>query len=323
MTTTELNTGLGSFLRPDQISSAAEVLAAHASDKWHATSLPDVVVFPEATDDVVELMKFASADKIPVYTRAAGTGHTGACVPVHGGILISTMRMNKILEINPADGIAITQPAVITAELQQAVRKHGWYYPPDPASLKECSIGGNIATNAGGPRCLKYGVTKQYVLGLEVVLASGEILRTGGRCHKNSTGFDLTSLMVGSEGMLGIVTEITVRLIPHPQTRAMLGASFQDFAAAAAAVQSILDSGTLPSALEITDGFTMAAARDHLGSENLPPGDAYLMIEIDGNTETVSRELATLHGFLLGVWSTTHRRGRRRGCLRAHLATAP
>ena len=300
MTTTDLSTGLASFLRPDQISSAAEVLAAHASDKWHATSLPDIVVFPEATDDVVELMKFASADKIPVYTRAAGTGHTGACVPVHGGILISTMRMNKILEINPADGIAITQPAVITAELQQAVRKHGWYYPPDPASLKECSIGGNIATNAGGPRCLKYGVTKQYVLGLEVVLASGEILRTGGRCHKNSTGFDLTSLMVGSEGMLGIVTEITVRLIPHPQTRAMLGASFQDFAAAAAAVQSILDSGTLPSALEITDGFTMAAARDYLGADKLPPGDAYLMIEIDGNTETVSRELTTLHGFLLG-----------------------
>jgi len=300
VTTTDLSTGLASFLRPDQISSAAEVLAAHASDKWHATSLPDIVVFAEATDDIVELMKLASANKIPVYTRAAGTGHTGACVPVHGGILISTMRMNHILEINPADGIAIVQPGVITAALQQAVRKHGWYYPPDPASLKECSIGGNIATNAGGPRCLKYGVTKQYVLGLEVVLASGEILRTGGRCHKNSTGFDLTSLMVGSEGMLGIITEITVRLIPHPQSRAMLGASFPDFAAAAAAVQAILDSGTLPSALEITDGFTMAAARDHLGADKLPPGDAYLMIEIDGNTETVSRELTTLHGFLLG-----------------------
>ena len=300
MTTTELSTGLGSFLRPNQISSAADVLAAHASDKWHATSLPDIVVFPEATDDIAELMKFASTNNIPVYTRATGTGHTGACVPVHGGILISTMRMNKILEINPSDGIAITQPAVITAELQQAVRNHGWYYPPDPASLKECSIGGNIATNAGGPRCLKYGVTKQYVLGLEVVLASGEILRTGGRCHKNSTGFDLTALMVGSEGMLGIVTEITVRLIPHPQTRAMLGASFEDFAAAAAAVQAILNSGTLPSALEITDGFTMAAARDYLGADKLPPGDAYLMIEIDGNTETVSRELTTLHGFLLG-----------------------
>ena len=300
MTTLELTTGLGRALRPDQISSTADVLAEHASDKWHASALADVVVFPESSAEVAGIMKLASANKVPVYTRATGTGHTGACVPVHGGILISMMRMNQILEINPSDGIAIVQPGVITGELQDAVREQGWYYPPDPASLKECSIGGNIATNAGGPRCLKYGVTKQYVLGLETVLASGEILRSGGRCHKNSTGFDLTSLMVGSEGMLGIVTEITLRLIPHPQTRAMLGASFQDFAAAAAAVQAILDSGTLPSALEITDAFTMAAARDHLGSENLPPGDAYLMVEIDGNTETLTRELTTLHGFLLG-----------------------
>jgi len=257
--------------------------------------------FPESesTEDVSQIIKFAAANAVPVYTRAAGTGHTGGCVPVHGGILISMMRMNRILEINPSDGVAVTQPGVITKELGDAAREHGWYYPPDPASLKECTIGGNIATNAGGPRCLKYGVTKQYVLGLEVVLASGEILRTGGRCHKNSTGFDLTSLMVGSEGMLGIVTEITVRLIPHPQTRAMLGASFPNFTAAAAAVQAILDSGTLPSALEITDGFTMAAARDYLGADKLPPGDAYLMIEIDGNVETVARELPKLRDFLL------------------------
>jgi len=261
--------------------------------------MPDVVVFPENTQEVSAIVKYAASQALPVYTRAAGTGHIGGCVPVHGGILISLMRMNRILEISPEDGTAITQPGVITGDLQDAVRKHGWYYPPDPASLKECTIGGNIATNAGGPRCLKYGVTKQYVLGLEVVLASGEILRTGGRCHKNSTGFDLTSLMVGSEGMLGIITEITVRLIPHPEERVMLGASFPDFTAAAAAVQAILDSGTLPSALEITDGFTMAAARDYLGEDKLPPGEAYLMIEIDGKKETLARELPLLKDFLL------------------------
>ncbi len=295
---TELSLGLSSLLHPEQVSSTPDVLAEHASDKWHASSLPDIVVFPESTDDVAAVLKYASAHDIAVYTRAAGSGHTGACVPVHHGILISMMRMNQILEINPADGVAVVQPGVITGELQRAVREHGWYYPPDPASLKECTIGGNIATNAGGPRCLKYGVTKQYALGLETVLASGEVLRSGGRCHKNSTGFDLTSLMVGSEGMLGIITEITVRLIPHPQARAMLGASFVDFAAAAQAVQAILDSGTLPSALEITDGFTMAAARDYLGNDKLPPGDAYLMVEIDGNEETVSRELARLQQFL-------------------------
>ena len=299
MTSSELTAKLSTFLRSDQLSTATEVLTEHGTDKWHASALPDIVIFVESTDDVVSVVKFASAEQVSVYTRAAGTGHTGGCVPVQGGILISMMRMNCILEISPSDGVCVTQPGVITGELQNAVREHGWYYPPDPASLKECSIGGNIATNAGGPRCLKYGVTKQYVLGLTVVLANGEILKTGGRCHKNSTGFDLTALMIGTEGMLGIVTEITVRLIPHPQTRAMLGASFPDFTTAAAAVQAILDSGTLPSALEITDGFTMAAVRDYLGVDKLPPGDAYLMIEIDGNTETVARELPVLHDFLL------------------------
>lgn len=299
VTSTDLSSRLSSILRPDQVSIADDVRDEHASDKWHASALPDVVVFPEFTQDVAGVMAFASEHQVPVYTRAAGTGHIAGCVPVHGGILISVMRMNQIVEISPSDGTAVVQPGVITGELQTAVREHGWYYPPDPASLKECTLGGNVATNAGGPRCLKYGVTKQYILGLTVVLASGEILKTGGRCHKNSTGFDLTSLMVGSEGMLGVVTEIIVRLIPHPQTRAMLGASFPDFSAAAAAVQAILDAGTLPSALEITDGFTMNAARDYLGADKLPPGDAYLMIEIDGNTETVARELPALHEFLL------------------------
>ncbi|NWK55779.1 FAD-binding protein [Verrucomicrobiaceae bacterium N1E253] len=299
MTSTDLSRHLSSFLPTDQVSTAEDVLDAHASDKWHASALPDVVVFAHTTEDVAKTVAFAHQHGIPVYTRAAGTGHIAGCVPVHGGILISTEPMNEILEISPSDGTAVVQPGVITGELQQAVREHGWYYPPDPASLKECTLGGNVATNAGGPRCLKYGVTKQYILGLTVVLADGQVLKTGGRCHKNSTGFDLTSLMVGSEGMLGIITEITVRLIPHPQTRAMLGASFPDFAAAAAAVQAILDAGTLPSALEITDGFTMNAARDYLGADKLPPGDAYLMIEIDGNTETVARELPTLRDFLL------------------------
>ena len=299
MTSTDLFKALRPLLSADQISTTDDVRSEHASDKWHASALPDIVVFPESTSDVVQVMQFASEHQVPVYTRAAGTGHIGGCVPVCGGILISMMKMNKIVEISPSDGTAVVQPGVITGDLQIAVREHGWYYPPDPASLKECTIGGNIATNAGGPRCLKYGVTKQYILGLTTVLASGEILKTGGRCHKNSTGFDLTSLMTGSEGMLGVITEATVRLIPHPQSRAMLGASFPDFTAAAAAVQAILDAGTLPSALEITDGFTMNAARDYLGADQVPHGEAYLMIEIDGNEETVSRELPKLREFLV------------------------
>ncbi len=260
--------------------------------------MPDVVVLAQSTEDVCAVMRYANEHEIPVYTRGAGVGYVGGCVPVNGGIALSVAEMDKILELNPADGCVVTQPGVITGDIQEAARNVGWYYPPDPASLKECSIGGNIATNAGGPRCLKYGVTKQYVLGLTVVNAAGEVLKLGGRCHKNKTGFDLASLMVGSEGMLGVITEATLRIIPHPETRAMLGASFTDFSQAAAAVQSILDSGVLPSALEITDAFTLAAAREYLGEDKLPPGDAYLMVEIDGRVSSLATEIESLKTFL-------------------------
>ena len=213
--------------------------------------------------------------------------------------------MNRILELNPADGIAVVQPGVITGTLQDTARGVGWYYPPDPASLKECSLGGNIATNAGGPRCLKYGVTRPYVLGLEVVLADGTVLHCGSRCHKNKTGFDLVGLFVGSEGMLGVVSEATLRLIPHPQTRAMLTATFSEFPQAAHAVQQILDSGHLPSALEITDGFTLQAARDYLGPGALPEGDAHLIVEIDGRRSAVTSEREELARLLEGLGALT------------------
>lgn len=168
----------------------------------------------------------------------------------------------------------------------------------DPASLKECSIGGNIATNAGGPRCLKYGVTRNYVLGLEVVLANGRVMKCGGRLHKNKTGFDLIGLFVGSEGMLGVVTEATLRIIPKPAGRVMLAAIFPDFAAAAKTVQSILQAGHLPSALEITDSFTLAAARKRLGAEAFPPGDGHLIVEIDGRPASVRAEGDELYHLL-------------------------
>jgi glycolate oxidase len=219
-------------------------------------------------------------------------------VPVEGGIALSVVRMNSVVEIMPEDGVVVTQPGVILRDLQVAVSELGWYYPPDPASLNECSIGGNLATNAGGPRCLKYGVTKNYVLGLEVVLASGEILHVGGRCHKNKTGFDLLHLFVGSEGMLGVITEATLRIIPHPQTRAMLTATFPEFVDAAGAVQAILNSGHLPSALEITDEFTLKAARAYLGEGSLRPGKAHLIVEIDGRAKAVASELKELEEVL-------------------------
>ena len=186
------------LLSADKVSVASDVLKTHSIDKWYANSLPDVVVFAQSTEDVSKVMSYADKHEIPVYTRGAGVGYVGGCVPVKGGIALSVARMTDILEISPEDGVAVVQAGVITGDLQQAARDLGWHYPPDPASLKECSIGGNIATNAGGPRCLKYGVTKQYVMGLTVVKADGEVVKLGGRCHKNKTGFDLASVFVAS-----------------------------------------------------------------------------------------------------------------------------
>ena len=295
---------LAALIGPEKVTTAAEILAANSGDKWSASHPPDLVVFAESTADVAAVLKFANAQKIPVTTRGAGFGYVGGAVPIHGGIVLSTARMNKILGMHPEDGVAIVQPGVITGDLQAAAHAVGWEYPPDPASLKDCSIGGNIATNAGGPRCLKYGVTRSYVLGLEVVLASGEILRTGGRLHKNKTGFDLVGIFTGSEGMLGIVTEATLRLIPKPASRAMLAAIFPEFEMAAAAVQAILNAGHLPSALEITDTFTLAAARKKLGAETFPPGDAHLIVEIDGRPAATLSEIEELHQLLTELGAT-------------------
>jgi glycolate oxidase len=296
--------GLVDLLGENQVSVAQDTIAVHSADKWSAKHAPDVVVFPHTTEEVSAVMKFASALGIPVTTRGAGVGYVGGCVPVRGGIVLSLMRMNRILGVYPEDGVVVVQPGVITREVQESARAVGWDYPPDPASLKECSIGGNIATNAGGPRCLKYGVTRHYVLGLEVVLSDGRILRTGGRLHKNKTGFDLCGLFTGSEGMLGVVTEATLRLIPKPATRSMLAAIFPEFSMAAAAVQAILNAGHLPSALEITDSFTLEAARKRLGSDVFPQGNAHLIVEIDGRVAAVAAELDELHQLLLELGAT-------------------
>ena len=199
--------------------------------------------------------------------------------------------MGKILEISKPDGVAVVQPGVITALLASAARRKNLFYPPDPASLKESTIGGNIATNAGGPRCLKYGVTRNYLLGLEVVLADGTVVRVGGRTHKNRTGFDFVGLFSGSEGMLGVVTEATLRLLPLPPTRSALLAEFSSLPKAASAVQRILGSGLLPCALEIADPFTLAAARRVLPS--VPRCQSLLIVEFDGTPAGVKADLAS------------------------------
>lgn len=273
---------------------------AHAGDKWFARALPAAVVLPRSTDAVAGVMRLAARERIPVTPRGAGFGYVGGCVPAAGGIALGLERMNAIREIHPLDFVAVVEPGVITGHLQEQARALGLMYPPDPASLKDCSLGGNIATNAGGPRCLKYGVTRHYVLGLEVVLAGGEVVRLGGRCHKNKTGFDLIGLFTGSEGMLGIVTEATLRLLPLPPARAVLSAGFDGMAAAAAAVQAVFRGGFLPAAVEIADRFTLQAAREHVAGARIPPGNAHLLVEVDGQPACVRAEAEALGNLLRG-----------------------
>lgn len=302
ITITSMSTNLGKHLRSvlgdDIVADDPDTLAAHSGDKWFASHEPNAVVFARSTNDISKLLQFASREKVPVTARGGGFGYVGGCVPVHGGIALSLAQMNRIREISFSDAIAIVEPGVFTADLKAAVRAQKLFYPPDPASMKDCTIGGNVATNAGGPRCLKYGVTRNYVIGLEVVLANGEVLRTGGRVHKNKTGFDLIGLFVGSEGMLGIVTEITLRLLPLPPTRATLSAAFVTAVEAAEAVQAIFAAGFLPASLEIADHFTLEAARRDLGKMLVPEGNAHLLVDLDGQEESVRSESAALRELL-------------------------
>src|SRR5439155_13684416 len=294
----ELASKLRGLLGKDVVADDPDTLAAHSGDKWFAAHQPEVVVFAKSTGDVSKLLKFASHKKIPVTARGGGFGYVGGCVPARGGITLSLMRMNRIKDISFADAVAVVEPGVFTADLKAAVRPQKLFYPPDPASMKDCTIGGNVATNAGGPRCLKYGVTRNYVIGLEVVLANGGVLRTGGRIHKNKTGFDLVGLFVGSEGILGVVTEITLRLLPLPPARATLSAAFATAAQAAEAVQAIFAGGFLPSALEIADHFTLEAARRDLGKLLVPDGNAHLLVDLDGQQQSVCSEATAIRELL-------------------------
>ncbi|HUC83623.1 MAG TPA: FAD-linked oxidase C-terminal domain-containing protein [Candidatus Acidoferrales bacterium] len=279
---------------PGEVLLQPAILAKYAGDKWFATHRPDAVALPRSTESVSSLLRFADRHKIPVTARGAGHGYVGGCVPVRGGLALSTERMGKILEINPRDFVAVVQPAVNTAAFQAACERRGLFYPPDPASRADNFLGGNIATNAGGPRCLKYGVTRDYVLGLEVVLADGTICRLGGRTHKNKTGFDLHRLFVGSEGLLGIITEATLKLLPLPPYRASLEVGFASMNLAVRGLQAIFAAGFLPCAAELADEFTLAAAAQRTGSKRLLGCKAHLIVEFDGQEYSVRHELGAV-----------------------------
>lgn len=255
-------------------------------------------MLPKNTETVSRVLAYAHRHRIPVTTRGAGYGYVGGCVPLKGGIVLCTERMKRIKEINVDDFVGVVEPGVITADFQTRAEKKGLYYPPDPASRADCSLGGNIATNAGGPRCLKYGVTRDYVMGMEVVLADGTITRLGGRCHKNKTGFDLHRLFVGSEGLLGVVTEATLKLIPKPPFRACLSIGYSSMKKAADAIRSVFAHGYLPAALEVADAFTLAAGARRTKSRLFEGCQAHVIIELDGHEQAVRCDLKSLEAAL-------------------------
>ncbi len=264
--------------------------AAYAYDGTWGEAWPDVVVLAHSTEDVVAVLRIADEERVPVVPRGAASGLSGGSVPERGGIALSLTPMRKILEISPEDLVAVVQPGVVNLDLQKAAEPYGLFYPPDPASLDISTIGGNIAENAGGPRCLKYGVTSDYVLGLEVVIPGGEILRLGGRSIKNVTGYDLVHLFVGSEGTLGVVTEAILKLLPKPPARATVSAFFDDLDVAAETVVRVVTSGILPLTTELLDKVSIGVVEDflHLG---LPrDAEAMLLISVDGEPESVKRQ---------------------------------
>jgi len=265
--------------------SAAADLEPYARDETPAVAAtPDLVVRPGTAEEVAAVLGLATRLGFPVVPRGAGTGVVAGAVPVGGGVVLSTERLDRILEIDAANMMAVVEPAVVTGRLQREVEAQGLFYPPDPASADSCSIGGNVATGAGGPRAVKYGVTRDYVTGLEVALPTGELLPLGGKIVKYATGYHLQDLFIGSEGTLGVVTKVTLRLLALPAHRAALLVPFADLETAARAVTEVIRSRRLPSTVEFMDAGAVAAAADFLGREMpFPAAGALLLVEVDGH----------------------------------------
>lgn len=286
-----------------------EALLCYGTDATRMEARPEMVVRPPDGDAIPELMKAAGSHGVPVVPRGAGTGLSGGCVPVNGGIVVSTERMRIIKDIDTVNLIAVVDPGVVTARLHDAVEAEGLFYPPDPASFKACTIGGNVAENAGGLRGLKYGVTRDYVMALKVVLPTGGEIRTGSRTIKSVTGYDLTRLMVGSEGTLGFITEAIVKLIPKPETKAGFLASYDTLDAASEAVVAIIRTGIVPSTLEIMDEVTLKAVEQYQPTGGgLDEMGALLLVEVDGSDVDVARQAAKLSDALARTGATEVRR---------------
>lgn len=289
--TPEALAALRCVLGEDVVSTHPEKLAQCAEDASHTPGYPEAVVTARSEQDVVRLMELANRYRFPVTPRGMGTGLAGGASPVDGGVVLNLSAMNRIVAIDARNLLAEVDPGVVTADLKRAAKALGLYYPPDPASIETCSIGGNAATNAGGPSCVKYGVTRDYVLGLHVVLPNGSLIRTGVRTRKGVVGYDLTRLIVGSEGTLGIITRLILRLIPHPPAVTTLVALFSDMTQAMNAVSGILTSGLVPSALEFLDRRCLELVGDLLPFQEALDAGSFLLVEADGHPQVIVREI--------------------------------
>lgn len=279
------------ILGTDNVLVDTETLEEYSSDETEDLVFsPEVVLIPKSTEEIAAILKICNQEKIPVTPRGAGTGLSGGALPIYGGIVLSTKRLNKIIELDERNLQITVEPGVITQLLQETVIEKGLYYPPDPSSRGSCFIGGNVAENAGGPKAVKYGVTSDYVLNLEVVLPTGKIIWTGANVLKNSTGYNLTQLMVGSEGTLGIVTKIVLRLIPYPTQAMLMLIPFFSAEKACEAVSAVFQAGITPSMLEFMERDAIDWTLKFVPDINLKVKDgieAHLLVEVDGNHEEV------------------------------------
>ncbi|RJX31830.1 MAG: FAD-binding protein [Desulfarculus sp.] len=265
--------------------------AYDATTSWHR---PEAVIRAAGTSQISAVLAACTALRVPLVPRGAGSGLSGGAVPMAGGVVLDMSGLNRIIKIDPADQVAVVQPGVVTARLQEAAAAQGLFYPPDPASVGFCTVGGNVAENAGGLRAVKYGVTRDYVLGLSAALADGRVFTTGGANFKDVVGYDLTRLLVGSEGTLAVITELTMRLLPQPEAKATVSALFLDLGQAARAVQAVLASGIIPTACEFMDGACLKAVESYVGLGLPPQAEAMLIVDVDGPPEVVRRQAQDL-----------------------------
>jgi glycolate oxidase len=282
---------LEAIVGPDHLLTSPEDRVCYSYDGTFAECRPDAIVSPDTTDQVSAILALAHREGIPVVPRGMASGLAAGTVPFGGGLVLNLTRMNRILEIDRENLTATAQSGVVTSDLAAAVEREGLFYPPDPASIRQSTLGGNVACNSGGPRCLKYGVTGDYVMALEAVLPDGRVLRTGNKCLKDVTGYDLVHLLVGSEGTLAVITEATVRLLPLPEAKRTALAIFQDIGSASQVVNQILYAGVLPATLEIVDETAIQCVEEYLHAGLDCTAEAMLIVETDGDPESAQREI--------------------------------